>query len=244
MSNKTPLSYANDNLLSNAQSIALNYNFVIDNTSLPRLNLTDDSLELLIEGFLPLKVDFTSYDSKRRQTAGKQQGLVKACKPMPGVRILDVTAGWGRDSAILASFGADVLMLERQNVMSALLDDAIKRLYQDPLNNLSLRLLHVDAIDYLTNLLPADYPDVIYIDPMHPERQKSALVKKDMQALQQLFGPDLDAKDLIKVAISRAKKRVVVKWPQRLPAVLKPNNTIAGKTIRFDLYNPCSAFLS
>lgn len=230
---QTPIGFATDDLLARAQALALEYHFLLDNQALPRLNVTADKLELLIEGFSPLFVDFNSNTLQRRRDAGKQQGLVRACKPAPGLRILDVTAGWGRDAAVLAGLGADVLMLERQPVMAALLADALQRLSPKPL---TLRLLHVDAISYLQNIMEPDYPDVIYIDPMHPERQKSALVKKDMQALQRLFGPDLDALKLIELAIQRVKKRVVVKWPQRLPPLLRPQNSIVGKTVRFDLY--------
>ena len=71
---------------------------------------------------------------------------------------------------------------------------------------------------------------------MHPERQKSALVKKDMQALQQIIGADDDAEKLIKLAITRTKNRVVVKWPQRLAPLIKPNYSLNGKTVRFDVY--------
>ena len=78
---------------------------------------------------------------------------------------------------------------------------------------------------------------MIYIDPMHPLRQKSALVKKDMQALQQLIGADEDAYELIQLAIARARQRVVVKWPQHLQPLLPPTLNICGKTVRFDVYH-------
>jgi len=80
------------------------------------------------------------------------------------------------------------------------------------------------------------YPDVIYIDPMHPNRQKAALVKKDLQVLQQLIGADEDVLALIHLATTRALQKVVVKWPQQLPALLKPCTSITGKTVRFDIY--------
>jgi hypothetical protein len=33
---------------------------------------------------------------------------------------------------------------------------------------------------------------VVYLDPMFPHKQKSALVKKEMRVFQSLVGPDLD----------------------------------------------------
>ncbi len=199
-----------------------------------RLKATSDKLVLLSDNFLPLFVDFNSHIAQKRRDAGKKQGLVRACKPATGMRILDATAGWGRDAAVLASFGAEVLMLERQSMMAALLADGLSRL---PLESpLKLTLMHGDSKHYLQTLPITDYPDVIYIDPMHPERQKSALVKKDMQALQQLIGADDDVLELIQLGLMRTRQRVVVKWPQRLTALLQPDACIAGKTVRFDIY--------
>ncbi len=199
-----------------------------------RLKATFEKLVLLSDNFLPLFVDFNSLIAKKRRNAGKKQALVQACKPAIGMRIIDATAGWGRDAAVLASFGADVLMLERQSMMAALLYDGLSRL---PLESpLKLSLMHTDSKHYLQTLPITDYPDVIYIDPMHPERQKSALVKKDMQALQQLIGADDDVLELIQLGLTRTRQRVVVKWPQRLPALLQPDACIAGKTVRFDIY--------
>lgn len=200
------------------------------------LSMLEGKLVLLQDQFSPLFIDFQAASLQKRRDAGKKQGLVRACKPAKGLRILDATAGWGRDAAILASFGANVLMIERQPIMVALLEDALRRLAETS-STLALSLLAMDAKHYLQNLSePANYPDVIYIDPMHPTRQKSALVKKDMQALQQIIGADEDAFELIQLAIKRARLRVVVKWPQRLPPLLPPSHSIQGKTIRFDVY--------
>ncbi len=186
--------------------------------------------------FKPMFVDFNSTTIQKRREEGKKQGLVRACKPAAGLRIVDATAGWGRDAAILASFGAEVIMLERQPMMAALLQDGLTRLSPD--FPLKLGLVEADAKTWLQSLAVEDYPDVIYIDPMHPERQKSALVKKEMQVLQQLIGADKDVQELIQLAITRVRQRVVVKWPQRLSATLTADSSIEGKTVRFDIYTP------
>lgn len=221
-------------LFKQANAIANQYQLLIDNQVYPRLNVTTDKLVLLAEDFRPLFVDFNSLVVQKRRDAGKKQGLVRACKPVKGMRVIDATAGWGRDAAILAAFGAEVLMLERQPMMAALLADGLSRLALDsPLN---LSLVYADAHQYLHSLADLNYPDVIYIDPMHPERQKSALVKKDMQVLQRIMGADDDVCALIQLALTRSRHRVVVKWPQRLPALLRPDTCVDGKTVRFDIY--------
>lgn len=228
------IGYDTSDLSEYAKRLANQYDFVLDNEHLPRLHVTEEKLVLLTDDFLPLYADFLSSNLQKRQKTGKQQGLVRACKPAPGMRIIDATAGWGRDACLLANFGATVLMLERQAMMAALLADALMRLSED--NPLALSLLWTDAQQYLQSLLPKDYPDVIYIDPMHPLRQKSALVKKDMQILQRLLGADNDALSLIQLAIKKARCRVVVKWPQRLPPLIAPDCVFEGKTVRFDVY--------
>ena len=227
---------ASDTLLQKANDLAAELNLVVDNQVLPRLSVTEDKLVLLLEHFSPLFVDFTSVVMQKRKAAGKKQGLVRACKPAKGLRIMDVTAGWGRDAALLASLGAEVLMLERQPFMAALLADGLARMQSQGSFVLPLSLMALDAHVYLNRLSEIDYPDVIYIDPMHPVRQKSALVKKDMQALQQMIGADNDALDLLQLALKKVRQRVVVKWPQRLAPLLPPHYSIAGETIRFDVY--------
>ena len=234
MSQVFAVGYDTNELLERAKALAAEFHFTINNEILPRLQVTAEKLVLMSDTFSPLHVDFTPFALQRRRDEGKKQGLVRACKPTKGLRVLDATAGWGRDAAVLASFGADVLMLERQPMMAALLADAL--LHADKRLVFSLR--HIDARSYLQNLSPDEYPDVIYIDPMHPERQKSALVKKDMQVLQTLFGADEDAQALIELAKTRARQRVVVKWPQRLTALVPPSFSLDGKTVRFDVYLP------
>lgn len=233
MNQVTAIGFDSEQTYEQAQRLAQQYNLIIDNNILPRLSMTEDKLVLLFSNFLPLYADFTSQTWQKRHAAGKKQGLVSACKPTQGMRIVDATAGWGRDAAILASFGAEVLMLERSPLIAALLADALVRAGESASR---LSLLTMDAKQYLRDLALPEHPDVIYIDPMHPLRQKSALVKKDMQALQQLIGADEDVEELIKIAMKKATQRVVVKWPQKLAPLVQPTRSIEGKTVRFDIY--------
>ena len=233
---KLAIGYESAELFARAQQLKEQLHLPINNQAQQQLLVTADKLVLKIGAFSPLYADFSSQIWQRRRDAGKKQGLVRACKPGPGVRIIDATAGWGRDAAVLASFGAEVLMLERQPLMAVLLSDALARQDEHAKEILQLKLCTTDALSYLETLSQTDYPDVIYIDPMHPQRQKAALVKKDMQVLQQLFGPDVDPMPLLKLAITKVLKRVVVKWPQHLPSLLPPRASIPGKTVRFDIY--------
>lgn len=230
------LAYEEASLLGRAEELAEQLSLPINNQAKQQLLITPDKLVLKLAGFSPLYADFSSKTWQPRRDAGKKQGLVRACKPVPGMKIIDATAGWGRDAAVLASFGAEVLMLERQPFMAVLLADALIHQDEHSKQRLKLAVKNRDALSYLQELVPEEFPDLIYIDPMHPQRQKSALVKKDMQALQQLIGADDDALKLLELACQRAK-RVVLKWPQHLETLGTPSQQIAGKTVRFDIYN-------
>ena len=113
-----------------------------------------------------------------------------------------------------------------------LLQDGLNRAYQDEeigeILQQNLRLLNVHHINELDP--NSDYADVVYLDPMYPHKQKSALVKKEMRVFQHLVGADLDADELLLPALQLAKKRVVVKRPDYAEFLLWENNrTLAVK---------------
>lgn len=219
-----------------AKALALKLGLPLSNEIMPRLQVQADKLVLLMAGFNPLSADFSSNVRDAQRRAGKNYGIVRACKPVPGLKIIDATAGWGKDAAILASFGAQICMIERNPVMAALLEDAMTSMHVASSLSDLLILVQGDAKAYLNALKPCQFPDVIYLDPMHPVREKSALVKKNMQVLQNMLGFDNDAIELLKLSLTRTKSKVVVKWPNRLKPLLKPHYFIPGKTIRFDVY--------
>jgi 16S rRNA (guanine1516-N2)-methyltransferase len=230
--------YEQDDLRDKAKLIAERLNFSLEKDANPCLFVTQEKLALKNPHFSLLFADFSSSSWLKRKSEGKKQGLVRACKPSSSIKIIDATAGWGRDAAVLASFGAEVLLLERHPLMAILLNDALERRNESDKQTMRLDLIESDSYSYLLDLSKENYPDVIYIDPMHPERSKSALVKKDMQILQQMVGEDRDVLELIKIALQRVKQRVVVKWPQKMKPLLPCNLSIEGKTVRFDIYHP------
>ena len=81
-------------------------------------------------------------------------------------------------------------------------------------------------------------PDVVLLDPMFPERRKSAAVKKKLQLIQRLEQPCDDERGLMDAARTAGPRRIVVKRPAKGPwlAGEKPSYTVAGKAIRYDCY--------
>jgi 16S rRNA (guanine1516-N2)-methyltransferase len=100
-----------------------------------------------------------------------------------------------------------------------------------------MNLIRVDAVSYLNAHAPIDQ-QVIYLDPMFPERKKSAAVKKEMIHLQQIVGEDRDSDQLFEAALAAGAHRVVVKRSRHAPHLSgqKPPLVFEGKSCRFDVY--------
>ena len=203
----------------------------------------DDKLALFLPNSGAVFIDFISgrLAHRRQYGGGKNQPLARAIglssKKIP--HVIDATAGMGRDSFVLASLGCHVQMLERSPIIAELLADALFRASQDETTteiSQRMSILCVNASDYLLN---APKVEVIYLDPMYPEKRKSAAVKKDMQALQLLVGKDTDSDKLLAAALQTATTRVVVKRPKSAPCLsgIQPTSTISSPNTRYDIYS-------
>lgn len=173
----------------------------------------------------------------RQKQALSKEAIVKAVGAKGNERpsVVDATAGLGRDAFILASIGCPVTLIEQHLVIAALLADGINRLSQQ--QAIAMQLMQGNAVTILQNL--STKPDVIYLDPMFPPRNKSALVKKDMQILQRLTHDLLtDNEVLLQTALGCALKRVVVKRPNYAPTLTlqAADFVIHTEHHRFDIY--------
>ncbi|GLX78604.1 ribosomal RNA small subunit methyltransferase J [Thalassotalea insulae] len=189
-----------------------------------------------------IKVDFVegAVAHRRKFGGGRGQDIAKAIGLKHGFtpHVLDATAGLGRDAFVLASLGCQVSLMERMPVVAALLENGLTRAL---LNNETkiiadrMELIYSSSIE---NMSMINAPDVIYLDPMYPHREKSAAVKKEMRVFQSLVGEDLDADNLLTPARALAKYRVVVKRPSYAPPLdnVKPSTSIKMKKNRFDVY--------
>jgi 16S rRNA (guanine1516-N2)-methyltransferase len=192
----------------------------------------------------PVVIDFVSgktayrrkYGHAGGEAIGKAVGIKKGHRPT----IVDATAGLGRDAFVLVTMGCRVHMIERSELIATLLEDGLRRAAQDEkigvLIKDKLSLMCGDGRQILLHL--PFHPDVIYLDPMFPLKDKSALVKKDMRMVQEIVGQDEDADELLNVALTIATNRVVVKRPAyaNFLAELKPTTSIKTKKHRFDIY--------
>lgn len=198
----------------------------------------------------PIIAEFTqgAVDHRRKFGGGKGQMIAKAVGVKAGVypRVLDATAGMGKDSFVLASLGCELTMIERSPIVHTLLKDGLQRALefaraqdaelQQVIQRMQLR--GQDSRHYLETLEPEQFPDVIYLDPMFPERQKTADVKKEMAAFHSVVGKDSDADALLPLALAHVNYRVVVKRPRKAPLLNNqpPSYQLEGKSSRYDIY--------
>ena len=190
-----------------------------------------------------LKCNFLqgAVNHRLRFGGGRGQHLPKAVGMKGGQSptIIDATAGLGRDAFLLAALGSHVTLIERSDIIHELLAagmDVARQAggqHQDIMDRMTL--IHGDSI----TLLPHMQADVVLVDPMHPPRQKSALVKAEMRAIRDIVGGDEDQQLLIETALATATKRVVLKWPAKATPLtgLRPaSHQIIGKSIRYDVF--------
>lgn len=184
--------------------------------------------------------DWSTIELRRRIAAGRRQPLARALglARRPNLLVVDATGGLGRDAYTLAALGARVILLERQPLVFALLQDAWRRAKDDidQTEAAGRIVLHqADATEWLRQTTLRC--DAVYLDPMYPDDGKTALPSKEMQILRELTAGDSDADALLDSAIE-ATRRVVVKRPRRAPALAgrTPDAAIHGTQLRFDLY--------
>ncbi len=204
-----------------------------------RLKLDAEGLCLQWEDQV-LRGDYTRMLPRLKGNAVAAELLYKAARVKGAqrpLRAVDATAGLGEDSLILAAAGFQVELYERNPVMYELLLDTLERAARVPELAPIVQRMHLHKGDSILAMaaLP-EPPDVILLDPMFPERQKSALVKKKLQMIQKLELPCMDEGELMKAAMLAKPGKLVVKRPPKGPylAGLKPDHSIEGKAVRFD----------
>lgn len=206
------------------------------------LRRDDEGLALVGDGMV-LRADFMRLLPRLRPDRLGRELLVRAAR-VRGVEAptaVDATAGLGEDSLLLAAAGFTVTMFEKDPVIAALLRDALERAASDPqLAGVAARMTPVEG-DSVAGLRELDFsPDVVFLDPMFPERTKSAAVKKKFQLLHHLERPCDNEEELLDAALAARPRKIVIKRPPKGPwlAGAKPSHSIAGKAVRYDVIVP------
>lgn len=208
--------------------------------------------------FKPFRIDFGSDSAVQRQQSASRELVVRALGRQRLDRVIDLTAGLGRDALMMAASdrAAQVVLVERNAVMHLLLSDALARLAKSNpalAARLSLHCLDSSAPDFSATLLSALPPPpesplstAVYLDPMYPQGAvgRKSLVKKETQVLHLVVdgdcGPAQEAANnaaLFRSAVQLATTRIVVKRPLKSPPLWpSPHECLEGSTQRFDIY--------
>lgn len=203
------------------------------------LKLDEDGLSLA-QGTLSLRGDLTSMLPRMKQANLAKELLVRAAKIKHAegeLLAVDATAGMGEDSLLLATAGFRVRLYEFDPIIAELLRDSLRRAADLPYLDKAVARMELfceDSVEALKNL--PEQPDVVYLDPMFPERNKSALIKKKFQLLQQLESPCAGEEELLEAAIAASPRKIVIKRPLKGPKLAdrKPDYSLSGKAIRYD----------
>lgn len=204
------------------------------------LSLVRDQRGLVLVGDgMELVSDLAAMKPRLKQGRLRQELLVKAAR-VKGVEsplVVDATAGLGQDSLLLAAAGFRVILFESNPVIVALLRDSLERVADDAelapiVSRMTVR--EGDSVAGLASL--PERPDVVLLDPMFPERRKSAAVKKKFQLIHHLELPCSNEEELLDAAVAAGPRKVVVKRPPKGPwlAGKKPSYAITGKAVRYD----------
>lgn len=192
------------------------------------ISLWDQALGRMHLDFVHDSVNYT-----RSGNRGKSELIAKALGLAKGPqRIFDATIGLAQDAWFLSQLGATVEGCERSPVVFLLLSDALRRVGPS-----GFKIHYADSKNILSKH-SSDYT-AVYLDPMFPEKTKSALPRKEMQIFRKWVGADMDSVELLQLALKSGASRVVVKRPLK-SAELKSGvvHSFVGSTVRYDLYSP------
>ncbi|MBJ9985938.1 class I SAM-dependent methyltransferase [Acinetobacter sp. S40] len=214
------------------------------------LCVDEHSLWLCANG-MKMQPDWKAEISRLKRASIKSEMIARACQLSEAPQLIDATAGLGHDSLLMAHLGAQVTLLERHPILFTLLEDAQQQARSDMfLAKVVDRIVLVfaDSAHYLQSCIEHDQQvDVIYLDPMFPQRdqhqhtvKKQAQVKKQMQLLHLLLPEqgEMDLGDSLLPLAQQVAKRVIVKRPRHAIFLnaQTPDHQWLGDACRFDAY--------
>jgi 16S rRNA (guanine1516-N2)-methyltransferase len=159
----------------------------------------------------------------------------------PGTKLLDACGGFGRDALCFASWGFEVISLERHPEVFSMVAECFSELrkenaiYEELLARLSYR--HADARDFFQS--QSEGWPLIYLDPIYPERKKSALGKGELRWLKEKVGEDPDRGETLRAAWQACERRLVVKRPRLLREAglaIRPTHIFEGSSTAYDVF--------
>ncbi|MBC6415982.1 MAG: class I SAM-dependent methyltransferase [Bdellovibrionales bacterium] len=175
-----------------------------------------------------------SIDFPSKKKLISKQALVKAIGfKNQSLSVLDITAGWAKDSFLISQLGCKVRAIESHPFVFHFVKSQLELEFK---GSFPFELILGDSLNYLKSLKEDSYPDVIFIDPMFQGRKKS-LSQKSLRILKEFVGETQNKQTLFNHALLKAQKRVVVKR-HKLDKPLSQNfiSSFKGHSICYDVF--------
>lgn len=203
-----------------------------------------------------LTCDFLSetYLKEVRQNFNKSDSVFSFTKPLckklktKNLKVLDLTAGLGRDLFKFVLAGHTVTGYEKDPLVFELLYDGVKRFFDSKKGLDKLKASFKKDSDFLCDVFlkdstkiqsPQDVWDIVYFDPMFDDERKKAAPKKYMQFLKDLNLTKMTMNEKEKMIEDHLPlcKKFVLKASVFSSSVLKVENEIKGKGYSYYIFN-------
>ena len=155
--------------------------------------------------------------------------LARALNLKPQSKILDATAGFGRDAFTLAVLQANITAIERHPLAALMLMYSAR-------NMPNLNVVHNDH----KQIIGQEPMDSIYFDFMFEKKHRRAKSNQGIELLVELVTSDPLPQAVWEAALATSKRVVIKRHRQQkqvpVIGIKPPNHTISTKTVCFDIY--------
>jgi 16S rRNA (guanine1516-N2)-methyltransferase len=201
------------------------------------ISFKEDRLCILFENQKPIFVDFLDPQTRKYLgTLSKKNVLCKALGlKQDQIRLIDLTAGFGKDTFVASKFFEKVIWVERNPIVHLLLQDGLRRLL-NAYPNLSgkFKLVHSEALDYLkSSELIQD--SILYFDFMFADKKTKS--NKEMFFLKYItqFDLNINIEEYLIMAQKSNARRSVLK-AKSIEFALKPKQQYLGQTVNYYVF--------
>ena len=186
-----------------------------------------------------LHIDFTKGSMAWRLSRFEHETLLKKAlgRNKDQIKIFDATAGLLQDSLVFLSLGHRVVACEQSKILYSLLTDACERARSKIKTLKNLTLINGEASEVFKTF--ADFT-VIYLDPMYPDKKKSALRSGSISIIKEILLLE-NIKDqgnhLFNFFKKTRSRKIILKRPIKSEKLCNNiNYQVSGKSTRFDIY--------
>jgi 16S rRNA (guanine1516-N2)-methyltransferase len=192
---------------------------------------------------LDLKKEFIRHTDKnysiKNEPLAKAIGLGKR----KDLTVLDASCGTGKDAMLLLNFNVKVIAIERHPSVFSLIyyssQEHLKKLLVEKAMDDKFLVYYDDLLHMNFSLSQYKKIDVVYFDPMYPDKKKSAKSRKEMEIFKKMVGNDEDAAHLDQVMLANPHiwRWVIKRSIKAPPLVGRVDFSYFGNTTRYDVYS-------